>query len=510
MLMRVIFQEVVRVSLSDQSDHSSAEKDSVPLTLRIDERQNRSEKEFTFILSREEDPRFIYSLSLRRSNYDSLKREQDLLCDFDSFPKMIADFVGDLQRAPNAYLKGRISDDKSQFRFELIGKMDFKWVSVVSLCLHALTDSALVAHLVDKILLLKRQLEDADNVRDNLLAAQAEIRELKEAALRAAGEQAESLARLEAEKTEVISRQKELKEKFEEEIDELKADKEMLSTEVSMLRQEVIDFRTRVDGLVEEVASLKDRERFLNETLDSTEDRLEISERRASELMVILKERDEEIEARTCEIEELRGALDESKAANVSLRIKLREMKSDRDHWKAENEKGVKIINKLLKEQKEKRLRSDDEENSSQAERIRQLEADLEERKQAVEALSDSNSQLRVQMENLMSECAKMKKDAEEWAIKCDKKERMLADLLKLRHASPIGQTITSTAAASAPPVSTVYPRVLGWSSMTGQLSTPLRTSPYAYGTPHLYKQSASSMSTPTTSQIAPTQPNQS
>uniref|UniRef100_A0A0M3IJU8 Coiled-coil domain-containing protein 102A n=1 Tax=Ascaris lumbricoides TaxID=6252 RepID=A0A0M3IJU8_ASCLU len=204
--------------------------------------------------------------------------------------------------------------------------------------------------------------------------------------------------------------------------------------------------------------------------------------------MAIIKERDEEIEAKICEIEELRGALDESNAGNANLRMKLREMKSDRDHWKAENEKGVKIIDKLLKEQKEKRLRVDDEQNSSQAEKIRQLEADLEERKQAVDALSDSNAQLRVQLENLMSECAKTKKDAEEWSIKCDKKEKMLADLLKLRHASPIGQTITPIAAVSAPPVSTVYPRVLGWSTMTGQISTPLRISPYAYGTPQLNK----------------------
>lgn len=66
--------------------------------------------------------------------------------------------------------------------------------------------------------------------------------------------------------------------------------------------------------------------------------------------MAIIKERDEEIEAKICEIEELRGALDESNAGNANLRMKLREMKSDRDHWKAENEKGVKIIDKLLKE----------------------------------------------------------------------------------------------------------------------------------------------------------------
>uniref|UniRef100_A0A0M3JNF4 SAS-6_N domain-containing protein n=1 Tax=Anisakis simplex TaxID=6269 RepID=A0A0M3JNF4_ANISI len=54
---------------------------------------------------------------LRRANFDSIRQEQDLVCDFDTFPKMIADFVNDLQRcSSSAYVKGTIADDKSTFR----------------------------------------------------------------------------------------------------------------------------------------------------------------------------------------------------------------------------------------------------------------------------------------------------------------------------------------------------------------------------------------------------------
>ncbi|VDM48150.1 unnamed protein product [Toxocara canis] len=280
-----------------------------------------------------------------------------------------------------------------------------------------------------------------------------------------------------------LAREKAVEERLTEEIEDLKTDREMLSTEVSMLRQEVIDFRARVDGLVEENVSLKERERTLNDTLDSVEDRLDISEQKATELAVALEERDEEIDAKMCEINNLREMLEVSEAENASLQAKLRELREDRDRWRADNEKGIKIINKLYKEQKERRARCDEIQSSSLLGRVRQLETDLEERKRTIDAMSESNAQLRGQVENVVAECAKAKKDAEEWAAKYDKKEKMLGDLLKLRHnTSPIGAPLMQLGTTPVPQTPIVYPRMLGWSTMTGQLTTPLRTSPYARG----------------------------
>uniref|UniRef100_A0A0M3J0T0 NUDE_C domain-containing protein n=1 Tax=Anisakis simplex TaxID=6269 RepID=A0A0M3J0T0_ANISI len=330
---------------------------------------------------------------------------------------------------------------------------------------------------------------------------------------------------LEAEKTEMLANEKAEEERHAEEMEELKADKEMLSTEVCVLKQEVIDFRSRVDALVEENATLKQHEQTLNESLDTMEDRLEVCEQKVRELEDLLEERDELLDERIREIDQLKSELSEINSDNSSLRSRLRELRDDRDRWKADNEKGIKIINKLYKEQKERRLRDEymaaNGGDASGADRIKQLETDLEDRKHTIDTLNETNAQLREQMEKLMTECSNAKKDVQQWCEKYEKKEKMLGDLLKMRHSTsptavgtplttPLTQNFAQLSQTAAP---ITYPRVLGWSTMTGQLTTPLRNSPYSRASPlgMINRENippTTTVTSPTLSQIAPTQPN--
>lgn len=70
-----------------------------------------------FCVSRDDDPLFIYTLPLRRSDYELLKREQELDVEFDAFPKKIVDFVTCLDSSCGSHLRGGLYDDNTLFRY---------------------------------------------------------------------------------------------------------------------------------------------------------------------------------------------------------------------------------------------------------------------------------------------------------------------------------------------------------------------------------------------------------
>lgn len=56
-------------------------------------------------------------LTLRRSDYEALKREQELDVDFDAFPKKIVDFVTSMDSSCGSHLRGSSCDDGAVFRY---------------------------------------------------------------------------------------------------------------------------------------------------------------------------------------------------------------------------------------------------------------------------------------------------------------------------------------------------------------------------------------------------------
>ncbi|VDK44870.1 unnamed protein product [Gongylonema pulchrum] len=107
-------------------------------------------------------------------------------------------------------------------------------------------------------------------------------------------------------------------------------------------------------------------------------------------------------------IQELEGAINERDDENKKLREKLQYLKEDRDRWKSEHDKA------------ENNRRCG---NCGDGAALNELEKDLEERKRTIDALTDSNTELRAKLENLCLEYEKAKKNAETWEARCEKKE---------------------------------------------------------------------------------------
>uniref|UniRef100_A0A158Q847 SAS-6_N domain-containing protein n=1 Tax=Elaeophora elaphi TaxID=1147741 RepID=A0A158Q847_9BILA len=429
-MVQTLFHENITVFCTDTNGQTTS-KSRIILNLKIDERQNRTEKEFVFCISRDDDPLFIYTLSLRRSEYELLKREQELDAEFDAFPKKIIDFVSCLDSSCGSHLRGSLSDDNASFRFDLVGKMGFKWVTVLSLLLRRVTDKALITHLV--------HLKELDTLRDSLSSEQAII---------------------------------ESKHKLEELNEELYADRQMLTQEVSTLKEDVIDFRDRIDDLIEQVNQLEDRVHILTEELDTSESQVRNLEQKKEELQQELNDRDEETHSRIVQMRNMKDAIDDAGRENRELREKLQFAKEEVDRWKSEHNKAVAIIKKLYNE-KTRRIATGD--GLMMSEKVNDMEKDLEERKKAIDALSDSNTQLRAKLENLSTECEQAKKDAEMWRIKCEKKETLINDLIQYRRSPIISppQQQLNLVYGNTPP--SVYPRVLGVTNWTAQITTPLR-----------------------------------
>lgn len=63
----------------------------------------------------EGDPRFVYKLILRKTDFNRIKKDQELDTDFDAFPGEIIDFMQSSDS--NICVKGFFNSDKSKFRF---------------------------------------------------------------------------------------------------------------------------------------------------------------------------------------------------------------------------------------------------------------------------------------------------------------------------------------------------------------------------------------------------------
>ncbi|VDK88137.1 unnamed protein product [Onchocerca ochengi] len=441
--------------------------------------------EFIFCISRDDDPLFIFTLSLRRSEYELLKRDQELDVEFDAFPKKIIDFVTCLDSSCGSHLRGGIYDDNTLFRFDLVGKMGFKWVTVLSLPLQRVTEKALVTYLAEKIMKYKEYLKELDTLRNSLSLEQAENKRLRNSLAAKEKVHSDSLQKWEEERNEVIIQSKHDLEELNE---ELNADKElmpqfnwdglrgfqMLTQEVSTLKEEINDFRYRIDDLIEQNNQLEDRIHVLTEELGASENQLHDLGQKKEELQQELNERDEETHSRIVHIRELKDKVDDADRENKKLREKLQLVKKDRDEWKSDHDKAVEIIKKLYNERGRRVAMSD---QRVLKEEMKEMEKDLEERKRTIDALTDSNTQLRAKLENLSVECEKAKTDAEMWKIKCEKKELLISDLIQCRRSSPIissplQQQSNLTYGNTTP---TVYPRVLGVTNWTAQITTPLR-----------------------------------
>lgn len=463
-MSEVLLQELVPVDVIQEQPSSSSSLLTDKrfrgrlLTLKIEAREIGDGKEFVVSVSREEEPCFIYSLSLRRKGYEHLKEEQNLEADFDTFPTMICDFIRDMRDNIEAHLEGHLKEDKSQLRLEMICKMNsYKRVTLLSLKLSALSNQELITYLVSKIVGLKAVQAEMDSVRNCLARETEKNRELKNIISNTATE----IIELKLERDKEKKGREEVEKKFEEIQKSLK--------ERDALRKENEEFREQIDNLLDEQERMEEEKDHrimeLEEELDSIGTELEAKEE-------IIEKHEVELEDLESKFSEQLSELESWKRKAFDLKKERDQLKVECDHWRAEQKKAVEILDRMYRQQRRKSLPEDDHQQ-----RVRELETDLEERKRTIDTLTESISQLRKELDLSRTECEKAQKAAADWETKYEKKDKMLGDFLQLRRSSPITNPVVSPPMDFANgPFLPSYKRVLGrYPTLTGPMSTPLR-----------------------------------
>ncbi|VDD96646.1 unnamed protein product [Enterobius vermicularis] len=88
------------------------------LILKIEARKRSEGEELYVSLSREDDPLFFYYRCVRKSDYDRMRREQNLDSEFNEFPAVIHEFLTDIKDSNESRLQGSFSNEKTRFRYE--------------------------------------------------------------------------------------------------------------------------------------------------------------------------------------------------------------------------------------------------------------------------------------------------------------------------------------------------------------------------------------------------------
>ncbi|MFH4984250.1 hypothetical protein AB6A40_010959 [Gnathostoma spinigerum] len=177
-MSKVLFDEEINVRFS-RSSGQIKEKSEISLNLRINEETAINAKIYSLYLSKEDEPQFVFTMSLHQNDYEILKKEQSLDAGFEAFPQLIIDFLRELDRSGDSFIRCDVSNDRTKCCLELIGKMGFKWVSFLTLIFHALSEKALIAHLAERVQNLNRNLLEMEGIRTKLVAEQDECNRLK-------------------------------------------------------------------------------------------------------------------------------------------------------------------------------------------------------------------------------------------------------------------------------------------------------------------------------------------
>lgn len=116
-------------------------------------------------LSDDEDPSFLCTLNVTRSDYEDLKKQQGLLIDFDNFPGQLVRLLQQCA-ANNMFIILQISN-ASQYFFEIVEHNEFRRLVHLSLKTAPATDNDIKKHMADTINSLKKSLTSCKHSASN-------------------------------------------------------------------------------------------------------------------------------------------------------------------------------------------------------------------------------------------------------------------------------------------------------------------------------------------------------
>ncbi|EGT53698.1 CBN-SAS-6 protein [Caenorhabditis brenneri] len=338
--------------------------------LKILEKRNEAtgEKELKFELSRADDYEFLFAETLNNEKYQTLAREHDLTVDFDTFPKVIIqhllsnnivrnaedDGESDARKKPGYHsiiahgkpteINITLDADKNFCLFELFSKTPISKGRIFSMKLGAVRGDHLISHLLKICSSQAAKLSGYHKISDDLSALKIKYGELEEQ----------------------NSKLEEYKEKFEEDAEKMRE----LEDELELVKEEKENIRVLAEDKDVMIADLEaDVKDLQNE-----------SEEIKVELDVVVKM-----------LEEEREKVDQMKKRGNLHQKELSRLRAEMES----------IQRKLDKSQKDL-ARNDSQQNQQSVDvrKLRELEADLKEKDTMVDSLTETIGALRKELED--------------------------------------------------------------------------------------------------------------
>uniref|UniRef100_A0A0N5AYA8 EF-hand domain-containing protein n=1 Tax=Syphacia muris TaxID=451379 RepID=A0A0N5AYA8_9BILA len=353
----VLLEEQISVrflQLPSQSSSATSSKCSVvrPLVLKLEERKWGKDKEYVVFVTSEDDYCYVFSLIIRRENYKSMKRQQNLVREFDEFPSIMLDFIDEMGEESTSVVEGVLADDHSELTLELKSTIKHNRFTILSLRLAAVSGQNLTDHLV-------KRLKAINEARSTAPRKSQKVLELEER----------------------ISSLADENKKVQEAFEKLDEQHKVLKSEKDYADQCLFELEAEVDDKGEEILELKNSLDELSNEYDDVVDQLNWKDKK---------------------LEEVRWKASEWEK-------KAHDYKSERDHWFKEQKKGVEIIKKMEVLLRTQELARD----SDSCKRISSLEEDLQQSKATVGTLTETVKLLREECEKAKKDATEWKEKYE-------------------------------------------------------------------------------------------------
>ncbi|EFO84135.1 hypothetical protein CRE_07133 [Caenorhabditis remanei] len=366
-----LFDQTLSASLLQpiNSDHDyKAYKTKVQLKILEQRSESGGEKELKFELSRADDFEFLFAETLNNEKYQVLAREHDLTVDFDTFPKVIIQHLlcknivnnldddggVDARKKPGYHSiidHGRpteiniiLEKEKSQCVFEIFSKTPISKGKIFAMTLWAVRGDHLISHLLKICSFQSAKLSTFNKTSDELEVLRKKCEDLESEN----GKLEESLKEFE-----------ELSDRIRDLEDELALEKEEKGNVVALAEEKDL----RISQLEEDVDSM-------NRELDDNQEELDIVGKM---------------------LREEQGKVDQLQKRNSLHQKEIGKLRAENSLLQRNFEKADGLLKKNDLQQNQQSL---------DIRKLRELEADLKEKDSMVENLTGTIGLLRKELED--------------------------------------------------------------------------------------------------------------
>uniref|UniRef100_A0A914WX07 Spindle assembly abnormal protein 6 N-terminal domain-containing protein n=1 Tax=Plectus sambesii TaxID=2011161 RepID=A0A914WX07_9BILA len=467
-----------KIAVSALLSRSSEQRREVRIDVAVViEPTSSGQKDVVVRLTREDDAQFLYAARISEDNYGSLRKEQGLgqhWHEFSNFPAMFSGLIEKCASTPEKSDQPKRwmqltelpkeLNGQSSLKMEILQTTEVKPVILLALSFVAATDAQIKDYLTSKLTNLKQKLSLLDKDKKlQLTAAKETIEHLNE-----------KLKTQEVDSNERISALQKEKETALTKVGELERERELLEREVNEKCSECDDLQYEKEQYLKEIDELKScllAEKELN--------------RRLQEELDVERSKEEESAARLGD--ELDGLKVELRKKNllcinqqreISRLIQLeKDLKHDLKLQEGETQKGVEIIQKMMRREraaKSEKIRAENDQVSLRDEKLKSMEGEYEAVKADLALVRADLEKLQSENKQLIEKCTVLSTEKEDLSASLRAKNKALADLYhSSRQATALAISPLGPYPIAVHNVSPSYRPVLGLHNPTAATSPP-------------------------------------